>query len=676
MKSIRRSIRKQLFVMMLGVAAGFALMILIVTLSQLNYQKDVIQERGQKEAQNLSEETSAVLSELNEQVARDFSGAAAKYFNTTFAEIRKHVGAIKKDVTALYKKGKVQGVMDDRVGLMKGVSAADVSDEFRMISPVRDFIRYLPGYDPEKISELDLYMVTESGMCLDGTGHKLGTDYADLRKEDWYKAVKKSGKTYWSGVFTGKVTGSVKVICAMPVYDKDKKFRGCVGGDVTVDSFQDMIEKFNEEQIISVVFFDQDNQFMRATNGYRDTDKVQSYLGKKDVAAAGNELYSFKKLEETGWTICLVLDQEKVRQTAENLQEDVQKNAEGIAGIVQDGIQKTILIFGISMAAGVVLVVIVTRLAAGIFVRPISQLIAQVRETGSGNLDQAIEVRTENEIGQLAMAFQDMTVELKNYMEHLQSMAASQERIATELNVARQIQMNMLPDRFPAFLDRADFDIYAVIHPVDEGGGNFYDFFLADKTHFCMVLGDVSGSGIPTTLFAVITKTHIKNYAQLGYQTDRILAETNNQLSRTNDAALTVSVFIGIIDLQTGVFQYTSAGQAAPLWKHSGKDLEFLPVKEYFALAHMENVPYGRQFVRLTQGDMLFLYTRGVSETEDGKGNEYTEEYLREYLSSVTKHQFALKDIADSIQADRERFSGGTQQNKDSTVMMFRYFGK
>lgn len=676
MKSIRRSIRRQLFVMILGVAAGFGLMIFVVTLYQLNYQKNVIQQQGREEAQNLSEETSAALGGLNEQVARDFSGAGAKYFNSAFADIRKHVGAIKKDVTHLYKSGRPQGTMDDRVGLMKGVSAADISDEFRVISPVRDFIRYLPGYDPKKISELDLYVVTESGMCLDGTGDRLGKDYADLRKEDWYKEAKESGKTYWSGVFTGKVTGSVKVICAMPVYDRQKKFRGCVAGDVTVESFQNMIEEFDEEQIISVVFFDQEDHLMHATNEYRETDQVKMYLGKEEVVDAGNEIYSYTELEETGWTICLVLDQKKVRQTAENLQEDVQKNADDIAGIVQDSIQKTILIFGISMVAGVVLVVFITRLAAGSFVRPVSQLITQVREVGSGNLDQVIEVRTENEIGQLAAAFQDMTGELKDYMENLQNMTASQERIATELNVVRQIQLDMLPDRFPAYPDREDFDIYAAIRPVNEGGGNFYDFFMADKTHFCMVMGDVSGSGIPTTLFAVITKTHIKNYAQLGYRTDRILAETNNQLSRTNDAALTVSVFIGITDLQTGGFQYTSAGQTAPLWKQSGKDFGFLPVKECFALGHMENVPYGRQSVRLTQGDMIFLYTRGISEAEDGKGNEYTEEYLQEYLSDVTKHKFCLKDIADSIQVDIERFSGGTQQNKDSTIMMFRFFGK
>ena len=99
-----------------------------------------------------------------------------------------------------------------------------------------------------------------------------------------------------------------------------------------------------------------------------------------------------------------------------------------------------------------------------------------------------------------------------------------------------------------------------------------------------MVVGDVTGSGIPTTLFAVITKTHIKNYAQLGYQPDRILAETNNQLSYKNDAGLTASVFVGIVDLQTGMLQYINAGQMTPLWKNSGGDFKFLKSKSCFAL--------------------------------------------------------------------------------------------
>ena len=139
---------------------------------------------------------------------------------------------------------------------------------------------------------------------------------------------------------------------------------------------------------------------------------------------------------------------------------------------------------------------------------------------------------------------------------------------------------------------------------------------------------------------------------------------------------MTVSVFVGIIDLPTGMLYYTNGGQTTPLWKHSGKEFTFLPGKECFALAHMENVPYGRQAVRLTQGDMIFMYTRGVSEAEDERGSQYTKEYIQEYLSSVTKQQYLLQEIVESILTDRKRFCGGAEQNKDSTVLLFRYFGK
>lgn len=671
-----KSIKKQLLMTILGVVFGFNIIIVVIMLSQLVLQKNRIQEQGRQEAQTLSEETNETLEQMNEQTAKEFSSSCTKYFNTRFSSIRKHVEAIRENVTNLYKEGENHGAMDKNVGLVKGVSAGDVSKEFGIISPVRSFIKYLPEYDAEAISRLDLYVMTESGMCLDGTETALGNNYADLRKEDWYKRAKKTGKTYWSGIFKGKVTGKVKVICSMPIYDENGTFKGCVSGDVAVDAFQEMIEEFNEKQITSVIFFDSSDELMYATNGYEDIDQIKKYLGKKQIVNMGDELFSFTTLEETGWTICLVLNQKTISQTTRKLQTDVEKNAEGITGIVQQSIRKIILIFGISIAVGAVLVVIITNFLAAGFVRPIRQLMSQVREVGSGNLDQVIAVKSKNEIGQLADAFHGMTKELKDYMENLQSMTANQERITAELNVAKQIQINMLPNKFPAFPDRHEFDVYAVVNPVDTGGGNFYDFFMVDKTHFCMVIGDVTGTGISTTLFAVITKTHIKNYAQLGYEPDRILAETNNQLSYKNEAGLTVSVFVGIVNLQTGDFQYSNAGQMAPMWKHSGTDFEFLKAKSCFALANMENVPYWKQAVRLVQGDMLFLYTQGVSETVDVKGNEYTQEYLYEYLNTVVKHQYEFTDIATSIQNDLKRFSDGMEQKKDSTLLLFRYFGK
>lgn len=671
-----KSIKKQLFMAILGVVFGFGLVIAAVMLSQLVIQKNRIQEQGQREAGILSKETGGTLSRMNEQTAKDFSSSCTKYFNMRFAGIRRHVDAIRKNLSALYREGGYYGAVDEKAGLVKGVSAMDVSKEFGAVSPIRKFIKYLPEYNPKDTRRLDLYVVSESGMCLDGTETALGNNYADLRKEAWYKETKKNGKTYWSGIFKGKVTGKIKVICSMPVYGRGGEFKGCAAGDMTVDAFQEMIEEFHEEQIISVIFFDKSGELMYATNDYQNTKQAKEYLGKKEVVSMGDEVYSYASLEETGWTICLVLNQETARQTTQKLQADVEGNAEEVTGIVQDSIQRIITIFVICMAAGAVLVVVVTNFLAAGFVRPIRQLMLQVKAVGAGDLDQVAAVRSDNEIGQLAGAFQRMTVELKDYMGNLQNMAANQERMAAELNVAKQIQMNMLPDKFPAFPDRHEFDIYAVVKPAAAGGGSFYDFFMVDKRYFCLAIGDVEGMGVPATLFAVITKTHIKNYAQLGYQPDRILAETNNQLSYRNEAGLTVSVFVGIVDLQTGDFQYSNAGQMAPLWKHSGKDFAFLEAKNCFALANMENVPYWKQAVRLAQGDMLFLYTRGVAEMADAKGNEYTQEYLYEYLNTIVKHKYRFQDIADSVQGDLQRFSAGMEQKKDSTMLLFRYFGK
>lgn len=674
-----KSIKTQLLMTILCVVFGCSIVIFLITFSQFMYQKQTIQSQGEREAEKLSEETGSELEKLNVQVARDFASACSRYFDIRFASVRKHVEGIQKHMEELYREGNGKGDMDEQVGLVKGVSSDAVLDEFRAVSSIREFIKYLPDYDVENIGQLDLYVMTDSGMCLDGTESPLGNDYMDLRKEDWYKQAKKrkdSEGAYWSGIFTGKVTGKTKVICAMPIRDEHGIFRGCVAGDMEDKEFKKMLQEFQEEQITSVVFFDSAGTFMHATNESANTNQIKQYLGKQDVVQNGDEIYAYSKLPETGWTICLVLNQQSIREITRNLQGDVEKNVEDIVDIVEKSIGKTIVTVGIGMAVIVLAAVIIANFLAGGFVRPIRQLMSQVKEVGSGNLNQKVAVKSKNEIGQLADAFQNMTEELKAYMAHVQDMTANQERMAAELHIAKQIQMNMLPNRFPAFPGREDFDIYAAAHPAHAGGGNFYDFFMVDKTHLCMAVGDVTGTGIPTTLFAVITKTHITNYAKLGYGPDRILAETNNQLSYKNDAGLNVSVFVGIIDLQTGILSCCNAGQMCPFWKHSGNDFQRLDVKSGFELANMENVPYRRQDVRFSQGDMLFLFTQGVPKTVDVKGNEYTQEYLLENLNAVLKRAYGVKEIADDVLEDLQQFAGEMEQEMDRTVLLFRYWGR
>lgn len=288
----------------------------------------------------------------------------------------------------------------------------------------------------------------------------------------------------------------------------------------------------------------------------------------------------------------------------------------------------------------------------------------------------ALTFRQENEIKWLADSFCTMQERIQNYIENLTKVTTDKERMQAEVNVAKQIQMDMLPTTFPAFPDRNEFDIYAVVNPVKKGGSNFYDFFMVDSSHLAIVIGDVSGCGIPATIFAIITRTHIKNYAQLGYKPDRVLAETNNQLSYKNELRLTVSVFVGIIDVKTGQMEYVNAGQMEPLWKHSGEELKFLQAKSCFALGSMENVPYISQSVFLTQGDILFLHTQGVSDTVDAKGNRFTLEYVNESLERLLRQKYHLSDILDSLQQEQIQFADHMEQENDSTMVIFRYFGQ
>lgn len=670
-----KSIRAKLLLAILGVAMGFGVIIAAAALVQMYTEAAAIRGRGEQQSQSVAEETSAALDEISQRVAVDFSGASTKYFDVTFENIHKNVRAVARKAEELYARGAYAGPVDENVGLVAGVSAEDIRAEFGVISPLRDYIKYMPQYDTANLGSLDLYFMSESGMCLDGTESALGNNYADLREEDWYQITKDKGRSYWSGVFTGKVSGRQKVICVEPVFDAQGQFMGCVAGDMEVASFQKILTDYDEEQIRSVLFFDVDGELMHATNNYQHADRVKQYLGLTSLASEDDEIYSFSHLPETGWVICTVLDQSDMLAAAAAVRENIEENARLNAQTLQESTHKSIITFIVIAVVGTILMVVITNILAASFSRPIREMMEQVRVIASGNLEKTVTVASHDEIGQLAAEFNHMTGELGRMVNNIQSMTAESERIAAELGVARQIQTGMLPMQFPAFPDRSDFDICASMTCADDDGSNFYDFFLVDRSHLCIVAGDVSGSGIPSTILSVVTMTHIKNYAKLGYEPGRILMETNNRVCSENSAKLTVSVFLGIVDLDSGMFSYVNAGDIIPLWKHSGSDFEFLKVKSGFALASMENIPYPQQTIRLVQNDMLFLHTAGIGEITDGKGNEYTNEYLHSYLNRLVGNSYALNDILGDIEKDLLRFSDNTPRKEDATMLIFRYVG-
>lgn len=285
------------------------------------------------------------------------------------------------------------------------------------------------------------------------------------------------------------------------------------------------------------------------------------------------------------------------------------------------------------------------------------------------------QVHTGDEVELLSENLNKMTSELVEYMGNLKQVTADRERIGAELSVATSIQSSMLPRIFPAFPERTEFDIYAELKVAREMGGSFYDLFLVDEKHLAVVMGEIAGKGIPAALLMVITKTLIKNYAQMGYSPEKVFSETNNQLSESNEG-MTTTAFLGIVDLTDGKFEYVNAAHCTPLLKHAGGEFALLPAKDCFVLGSMAGVPYWQQSVRLVQGDLLFLYTKGLPEAENASGVQYSGDHMQMRLNQALGEAYELPDIVQLVQRDVEAFLGGAARQQDIAMLLLRYFGK
>ena len=245
-----------------------------------------------------------------------------------------------------------------------------------------------------------------------------------------------------------------------------------------------------------------------------------------------------------------------------------------------------------------------------------------------------------------------------------------------ELNVASSIQRDMLPNIFPPFPDCSYFDIYATMDPAKEVGGDFYDFFLVDKTHLVFTIADVSGKGVPAALFMVIAKTIIRNQAQSSMSPAEIFRHANNQLCENNGEGLFVTSFLGILDLKTGKLTFSNAGHNPPLLHRAGGGFEYLAVRPGFVLAGMEDMEYPSAEITPSPGDSLFLYTDGVTEAVNSKLELYGEERLLEALNRKEASGLRPTKLLPYIKNQVELFVEKAPQADDIAMLAVQFFEK
>ena len=266
-----------------------------------------------------------------------------------------------------------------------------------------------------------------------------------------------------------------------------------------------------------------------------------------------------------------------------------------------------------------------------------------------------------------------MIQDLGKYVNNLRSVMAEKERINAELTLASDIQAHMLPCIFPPFPDHNEFELYALMNPAKEVGGDFYDFFMIGENKLAVIVADVSGKGVPAALFMVIAKTLIKNYTQTGMEPAEVFTTVNRLLCDGNDAGLFVTAWLGVLELTDGTLTYVNAGHNPPLVKRANGEFEYLRERSGFVLAGMDGIKYRQNTLKFVSGDKLFLYTDGVTETTDSQQRLYGEDRLKNFLNKNPEAD--VEKTLKTLRGELQDFAGDAPQFDDITMLLLDFKG-
>ncbi len=490
---------------------------------------------------------------------------------------------------------------------------------------------------------------------------------------DWYQIPKELSYAVWSEPYFDEGAGNIVMSTySVPFYRMragTQVFGGVVTADISLEWLQHMVS--------SIQIAETGYGFLISKNGTYITHPMDRLIMNEtifSVAEAGGDLrlrelgrsmihgesgfvpitnvfgkkcwMAYAPLPSNGWSLGVAFPQDEL-----------------MADITR--LNQTVLV--LSLAGFLILLGVIVLIARSI-TNPLRRLSAASAEIATGNLDVDLPViRGGDEVARLAGSFDHMRVSLKQYIQDLTETTAAKERIESELKIAHDIQMGILPKIFPPFPDRHEFDIYATILPAKEVGGDLYDFFFMDEDHLCFTVGDVSGKGVPASLFMAITNTLIKTKATRGLTPDAVLSRVNEDLAMDNPSVMFVTLFLGILDIRTGELSYANGGHNPPYILRAGGEIEPMEMTGGVALGVVENFVFQSRTVQLQTGDALFLYTDGVTEAMNREDELFGEERLVRDLERL--RDAPMRELIEGVMQSVQAFSSGVPQTDDITMM-------
>ena len=498
---------------------------------------------------------------------------------------------------------------------------------------------------------------------------------------DWYQVPKELERAIWTEPYRDDGGGNIIMATySVPFYRTEngkRVFAGVVTADISLEWLEDMISDIkvfdtgyafllsrhgtfithpNKELIMNQTIFSLAEEMKSAQLRTIGQDMVvgkNRFVELVDTTKTKERYLYHAGLEYGGWSLGIVFPKNEMLSEVYRL---------------------SWIMGGIGFFGFIVLAIVIIGIARRI-TQPLTELSGSALEIASGNLDIKIpQIDTGDEVGDLAESFRTMKTSLKEYIHNLTSTTAAKERIESELRIAREIQMGILPKLFPAFPERSEFEVYASIEPAKEVGGDLYDFFFVDEKHFCFLVGDVSGKGVPAAFFMAVTKTLLKVVSERGLDPGEIVTKVNADLAAENESCMFVTLFLAIINIETGEVRYANAGHNPPIFIPCSGKPEWIPPLGEPVAGIMDMMEYSTKTMTMTPGDIMFIYTDGVTEAMNPDKKLYSEERLMELIENSNSPQ--SEKLVKDIEASIVEFAKGAEQSDDITMLSMQFMGK
>ena len=540
-------------------------------------------------------------------------------------------------------------------------------------------IAFEPDYYAQKGRQYSPYAYRQDSIV---KTKQLGTDEYQYHDKEWYKQPKETGKPYWSDPYYD--TGGGEMVMAtysLPLADSQGKVYAVLTADISLewlsllahetDSVNNKKRTFGENhaysfvighdgtyivhpdkhRILNKTFFDDCRQTRDTKDDQLARDMIAGKRGRGDLDAECDTALYFAPVPRAEWSMGIVIPYTDI---------------EGPALIFVD------IIFAL-MLIGLVIVFIVCQITIKRITKPLRRFAHSADEIAQGTLDAPLPIiNTKDEMRRLHDSFKTMQLSLIDQIEETRQVNEQKGRIESELRIARNIQMAMLPKTFPPYPNRTDIDIYGQLTPAKEVGGDLYDFYIRDeKLFFC--IGDVSGKGVPASLVMAVTRALFRTLSAHESQPAYILSQLNNIMAADNDSNMFVTLLIGVLDLPTGHLRYANAGHDAPLLiAAEGVRVGLLPVDSNIPVGVMDKWKFTSQETRIDPGTMIFLYTDGLTEAEDINHAQFGEDRIFE-VAQLPEIDYLPQPFIERMTEAVHTFVGKAEQSDDLTMLAIQY---